>query len=79
MNKCIIWSNSSNGREYAVNTKSAYKAALTYGRCESGEVVQIRAMRSGKVISEVRWTPEDGGKYYRTVPAEQKQPVTAQH
>jgi hypothetical protein len=36
-------------------------------------------MRSGKVISEVRWTPEDGGKYYRTVPAEQKQPVTAQH
>jgi hypothetical protein len=71
MYKCIIWSNSSNGKEYDVNTKSAYKAALTYGRCESGEVVQIRAMRSGKVISEVRWTAENGGKYYRTVPAEQ--------
>jgi len=70
MYKCIIWSNSSNGREYAVNTKSAYKAAQEYGRCEGGEVVQIRTTSSGKVISEVRWTPEDGGKYYRTVPAE---------
>ena len=69
MYKCIIWSNSSNGREYDVTTTSAYKAALTYGRCEGGEVVQIRAMRSGKVISEVRWTAENGGKYYRTVPA----------
>jgi hypothetical protein len=70
MNKCIIWSNSSNGREYDVTTTSAYKAAQVYGRCESGEVVQIRTMRSGKVISEVRWTAENGGKYYRTVPAE---------
>jgi hypothetical protein len=71
MYKCIIWSNSSNGREYDVTTTSAYKAALTYGRCESGETVQIRTMRSGKVISEVRWTAENGGKYYRTVPAGQ--------
>ena len=70
MYKCIIWSNSSNGREYDVNTKSAYKAAQKYGRCEGGEVVQIRTAPSGKVISEVRWTSEDGGKYYRTVPAE---------
>lgn len=70
MYKCIIWSNSSKGREYDVNTKSAYKAAQKYGRGEGGEVVQIRTMRSGKVISEARWTPEDGGKYYRTVPAE---------
>jgi len=69
MYKCIIWSNSSNGREYNVNTKSAYKAAQTLGRCEGGEVVQIRTT-SGKVISEARWTPEDGGKYYRTVLAE---------
>ena len=70
MYKCIIWSNSSNGREYEVTTKSAYKAAQTYGRGEGGEVVQIRTMRSGKVISEARWTPANGGKYYRTVPAE---------
>lgn len=67
--KCIIWSNSSNGREYVVNTRSAYKAAQKYGRCEGGEVVQIRTA-SGKVISEVRYTTEEGGKYYRTVPAE---------
>ena len=67
MYKCIIWSNSSNGREYDVDTKSAYKAAQEYGRCEGGEVVQIRT-RSGRVISEARWTPEDGGKYYRTLP-----------
>ena len=67
MYKCIIWSNSSNGREYDVDTKSAYKAAQKYGRCEGGEVVQIRTMRSGKVISEARWTSEDGGKYYRTI------------
>ena len=69
MYKCIIWSNSSKGREYDVNTKSAYKAAQKLGRCEGGEVVQIRT-RSDKIISEARWTPEDGGKYYRTVPAE---------
>ena len=69
MYKCIIRSNSSNGREYDVNTRSAYKAAQKYGRCEGGEVVQIWT-RSGKVISEARWTPENGGKYYRTTPAE---------
>jgi hypothetical protein len=67
MYKCIIWSNSSNGREYDVDTRSAYKAAQKYGQCEGGEVVQIRTAE-GKVISEVRWTPEDGGKYYRTLP-----------
>ena len=65
MYKCVIWSNSSTGREYEVHTRSALKAAQMYGRCEGGEVVQIRT-RSGKVISEARWTPEDGGKYYRT-------------
>ena len=69
MYKCVIWSNSSNGREYYVNTRSAFKAAQMYGRCEGGEVAQIRTA-SGKVISEARWTPEGGGKYYRTVPAE---------
>lgn len=67
MYKCIIWSNGSSGREYDVDTKSAYKAAQHYGRCEGGEVVQIRTT-SGKAISEARWTPEDGGKYYRTAP-----------
>jgi hypothetical protein len=68
MYKCIIWSNSSYGREYNVNTKSALKAAKMFGRCEGGEVVQIRTA-SSKVISEARWSPEGGGKYYRTTPA----------
>lgn len=64
MNKCVIWSNSSNGREYDVKTSSAMKCAQEYGRCEGGEVVQVLSP-SGKVLSEVRWTPENGGKYYR--------------
>lgn len=64
MYKCIIWSNSSHEREYDVATKSAYKAAQELGRCEGGEVVEIRN-QSGRVLSRARWTPEDGGKYYR--------------
>lgn len=64
MYKCIIWSNSSHAREYDVTTKSAYKAAQELGRCEGGEVVEIRN-QSGRVLSRAQWTPEDGGKYYR--------------
>ena len=68
MYKCIVWSNNSHTREYDANTKSAIKAAQMYGRCESGEVVQIRTA-SGKLINEARWTPENGGRYYRTFSA----------
>ena len=68
MYKCIIWSNSSHGREYDVDTVSAIKAAQMYGRCELGEVVQIRTA-SGRIINEARWTPENGGRYYRTYSA----------
>ena len=64
MYKCIIWSNSTHGREYEVSTKSAMKAAVELGRCEGGEVVQIQTA-TGRILSEVRWTPENGGKYYR--------------
>lgn len=63
MYKAIRWSNSSNGNEYEVNTKSAYKVAQEFGRCEDGEVVQVCA-KSGKLISEARWSSEDN-KYYR--------------
>jgi len=63
--KCWIWSNSSHVRLYNVSTRSALKAAQMYGRCEGGEIVQVRTRRSNKVLSEVRWTPEGGGKYYR--------------
>lgn len=66
MNKCVIWSNSSNGREYEVKTTSAMKCAAEFGRCEGGEIVQVLSP-GGKVLSEVCWTPEDGGKYYRVV------------
>lgn len=65
MYKCVIWSHSSYGREYDVTTRSAYKAAYKLGRCELGEVVQIRT-RSGKVLSEARW---ENGRYHRTLTA----------
>lgn len=65
MYKCIIWSNSSHAREYEVETKSAMKAANELGRAEGGEVVEIRTLKSNRVLSRVQWTLEDGGKYYR--------------
>lgn len=64
MNKCIIYSNSSLGREYDVETKSAMKCAELYGRYEGGEVVEVRS-NSGKLLSKVMFTPENGGKYIR--------------
>ena len=65
MYKAIIESNNTDSREYIVDSKSAIKAAQEYGRCEGGEVVRVVTIRSGRVLSEVRWTPEDGGHYYR--------------
>ena len=65
MYKAIIESNNTDSREYIVGSKSAMKAAQEYGRCEGGEVVRVVTIRSGRVLSEVRWTPEDGGHYYR--------------
>ena len=62
---CRIWSYTSHEREYEVNTKSAMKAAIEYGRCESGEVVEIITPRTHRVISRVQWTPENSGRYYR--------------
>lgn len=60
--KCFVWSNSSYGRSYDVHTSSAYKAAQELGRCEFGEIVEIRTA-SGKVISRAAYS--GGGKYYR--------------
>ena len=65
MYKCVIWSDSSYPREYKVHTRSAMAAAKELGRCEGGEVVQIETMTTGRVISQVRWVPEKGGKYIR--------------
>ena len=63
MYTCIIYSNSSNGREYSVKTKSAYKAAQIYGRFEYGEHVQIYN-KSGKMISGAMYSAEKK-KYFR--------------
>ena len=65
MYKCVIWSNNNQGREYTVATRSAMCAAREYGRCEYGEIVQIETLTTGRIISRVQWTPEDGGKYVR--------------
>lgn len=63
---CVITSDFSNGREYEVTTKSAMKCAELYGRCDGGEVVTVYT-KSGKPVSRVMWSPEDGGKYFRVV------------
>ena len=62
---CKVSSNSSREREYEVKTKSAMKCAKEFGRCEYGEVVTVTTKKSGKVLSRVMWTPENGGEYYR--------------
>lgn len=63
---CTITSDNGE-REYDVTTRSAIKAAYKYGRCAGGEVVTIRRKKSGKVISQARWTPENGGYYCEVV------------
>lgn len=63
--KAIIESNNTDTREYIVSSSSAMKAAQEYGRAEGGEIVTVKTVKSGRVLSRVRWTPEDGGRYYR--------------
>ena len=63
--KAIIESNNTDAREYIVDSKSAMKAAQAYGRAEGGEIVTVTTVKSGRILSRVRWTPEDGGRYYR--------------
>ena len=65
MYKCVIWSNNSHGREYTAATRSAMCAAREYGRGEYGEIVQIETLTTGRVISRVQWTPDNGGGYVR--------------
>lgn len=62
---CVISSNFSD-RVYEVETTSALKCALLYGRCEGGEVVTVIRKRSAKVLSEVRWDIERK-QYYHCV------------
>lgn len=65
MYKCVIWSNNSHGRGYTVATRSAMCAAREYGRGECGEIVQIETLVTGRIISRVQWTPDNGGGYVR--------------
>lgn len=63
---CTITSNNTLLRTYDVETTSAMKCACEYGRFEGGERVTV-STRSGRVLSCVLWTPQDGGHYYRVV------------
>ena len=54
---CKIWSNSNPGSTYTVETKSAMKCAVEYGRADGGEVVQVER-KNGAVISRVEWSQE---------------------
>lgn len=51
-------------REYETNSRSAMRAAERYGRYNDGERVTVWT-RGGKAISQVVWSPEDGGRYLR--------------
>lgn len=69
--KCVIWSNSSHPREYEVHTRSAVKAGLEFGRCEFGEVVEIRRKRTDELLSKAAWEPwaiKNGGYVHVYIP-----------
>ncbi len=53
-------------REYKVHTRSAMVCADKYAAYGVDQVVTVKTT-GGKTISQVRWTPEGGGKYYRCV------------
>ena len=61
--KAIILSNCSLPREYDVKTRSALVAAKELGRCEGGEMVEIRTNK-GKLIDKACWSCENR-EYYR--------------
>ena len=55
--KAIIKSNNTHPREYDVRTRSALVTAKELGRCEGGEVVEVRTNK-GKVIDKAMWNCE---------------------
>lgn len=65
MYKVIVESDMSYPREYEQKSRSAMKAAEEFGRCEGGEIVSVFTKKQNIIISQVRYSPEDGGKYYR--------------
>lgn len=61
--KAIIKSDNSFQREYDVKSRSALVAANELGRCEGGEVVEVRTNK-GKLIDKAAWDSESQ-KYIR--------------
>jgi 23S rRNA G2069 N7-methylase RlmK/C1962 C5-methylase RlmI len=61
--KVIIKSNNSHQREYNVKSRSALVNAKELGRCEGGEVVEVRTNK-GKLIDKAAWNCENQ-KYIR--------------
>lgn len=61
----VISSYSSLGREYGTDSRNAMRLAWEYGYREGGETVKV-CTKSGKVLSAVQWSPEEGGRYYYT-------------
>lgn len=60
---CVIDGNNS-CCERKVTTKSAMRCAFLYGSYGGDETITV-CYKSGKLISRVKWTPENGGRYYR--------------
>ena len=61
--KVIIKSNNSRPREYDTKSRSAIIATKELGRCEGGEVVEVRTNK-GKLIDKAMWNCESR-KYCR--------------
>ena len=61
--KAIIKSNNSYAREYDAKSRSAIVVAKESGRCEGGEVVEVRTNK-GKLIDRAMWDCE-AKKYCR--------------
>lgn len=55
--KAIIKSNNSHQREYDVRSRSAIVVAKELGRCEGGEMVEIRTNKE-KLIDKACWDCE---------------------
>ena len=60
---CVIDNNFSGG-ERKVTTKSAMKCAFLFGSYGGDETITV-CYKSGKIIDRVKYTPENGGRYYR--------------
>ena len=61
---CIVTSDNTHERAYSVNSTSAMKAAMRFGRGEAGEIVTIMTKRTRRIISRVMWWNDLGGYHH---------------